>query len=185
MKKLSQSKIGAGMITADFDRLPATRHEKRQMTRSVRVILIDDFEPWRRFVASLLQKNPEWQIICEASDGLEAVQKAEEFQPDLIVLDIGLPELNGIEAALSIRKVAPESKILFLSENRSSEVAAAALSAGGHGYVVKSDGADELLLAVEAVLRGKRFVSSTFAGFDFTTTEGQSSEKFRQVNPPV
>jgi two-component system nitrate/nitrite response regulator NarL len=179
MKKLSHSKIGTGIIAADFDRLPATRHDKRQMTRSVSIILVDDFEPWRRFVASLLQKNPEWQIICEASDGLEAVQKAQEFRPDLILLDIGLPKLNGIEAAPSIRKVAPESKILFASENRSSEVAAAALSAGGHGYVVKSDGASELLVAVEAVLQGKRFVSSTFTGFDFTTTEGQSNNEFR------
>src|SRR6266850_1178208 len=121
------------------------------MTRTVRILLVDDFQPWRSFVASLLQKNPEWQIICEVSDGLQAVQKAEEIQPDLVVLDVGLPNLNGIEAAPSIRKVAPESKILFLSENRSPEIAAAALGAGGHGYVVKSDGASELLVAVRAV----------------------------------
>jgi DNA-binding NarL/FixJ family response regulator len=87
--------------------------------------------------------------------------------------------LNGIEAASSIRKVAPEAKILFASENRTSEVVAAALNAGGQGYVVKSDGANELLVAVEAVLQGKRFVSSTFRGFDFTGTEGQSSDEFR------
>jgi DNA-binding NarL/FixJ family response regulator len=149
------------------------------MTRTVRILLADDFEPWRNFVASQLQKNPEWQVICEASDGLEAVQKAKEFQPDLIVLDIGLPKLNGIDAALSIRKAAPASKILFASENRSSEVVAAALRAGGRGYVVKSDGANELLVAVEAVLQGKRFVSSAFTGLDFTATEGQSSGEFR------
>ena len=144
------------------------------MIRAVNIMLVDDFEPWRNFAASLLQKNPAWQIVSEASDGLEALQKAEEFQPDLIVLDIGLPRLSGIEAAPSIRKVAPESKILFLSENRDLEVAGAALSAGGHGYVVKSDGENELLVAVEAVLQGKRFVSSTFNGFDFTPTEWQS-----------
>jgi DNA-binding NarL/FixJ family response regulator len=97
----------------------------------------------------------------------------------LIVLDIGLPKLNGIEAALSIRKAAPESKILFASENRSSEITAAALTAGGRGYVVKSDGANELLVAVEAVLQDRRFVSSTFRSFDFTTIEGQSSGEFR------
>ena len=148
------------------------------MTPTFRILLVDDFEPWRSFVASLLQKNPEWQIICEVSDGLEAIQKAREFQPDLIVLDIGLPKLNGIEAASSIRNVAPESKILFLSENRSSEIAAAALSAGGYGYVVKSDGASELLMAVEAVLQSKRFVSSTFRGFDFTNAERQSGDRF-------
>jgi two-component system nitrate/nitrite response regulator NarL len=149
------------------------------MPRTVRILLADDFVPWRSFVASLLQENAEWQIVCEVSDGLEAVQKAKEFQPDLIVLDIGLPKLNGIEAAPSIRQVAPESKILFLSANRSSDIAAAALSAGGHGYVVKSDGGSELLVAIEAVLQGKRFVSSTLRGFDFTATEGQSSDEIR------
>jgi two-component system nitrate/nitrite response regulator NarL len=149
------------------------------MSRTIRILLVDDFKPWRSFVASLLLKNPEWQIICQVSDGLEAIQKAQEFQPDLVVLDIGLPNLNGIDAAPSIRNVAPESKILFLSSNRTSEVAAAALSAGGHGYVVKSEAGNELLLAIEAVLLGERFVSSTFTGFDFTATEGHSSGEFR------
>ena len=148
------------------------------MTCTFRILLVDDFEPWRSFVASLLRQNPEWQIICEVSDGLEAIQKAKEFQPDLIVLDIGLPKLNGIEAASSIRNVAPESKILFLSATHSSDIAAAALSAGGHGYVVKSDGASELLMAVEAVLQSKCFVSSTFRGFDFTNAERQSGDRF-------
>ena len=149
------------------------------MTCAARILLVDDFERWRRFVAALLQKCPEWQIVGEASDGLEAIQKAKEFQPDLIALDIGLPKLNGIEAAPSIRKIAPESKILFLSVNRSLDIAAAALSAGGHGYVVKSDGANELLVAVEGILQGKRFVSSTLKGLDLTTAEGQSSNEFR------
>ena len=149
------------------------------MPRTVRILLVDDFQPWRSFVASLLQKNPEWEIFGEVSDGLQAVQKAEEIQPDLIVLDVGLPKLNGIEAAQSICKVAPKSKILFLSENRSPDIAAAALSAGGHGYVVKSDGGNELLVAVEAVLQGKRFVSSTFTGFDFSNIERQSGDEFR------
>ena len=149
------------------------------MTRAVRLMLVDDFKPWRTFAASLLQGNPEWQIVCEVSDGLEAIQKAEEFQPDLILLDIGLPKLSGIEAAPSICQVARGSKILFLSENRDSDVAAAALSAGGHGYVVKSDGENELLVAVETVLEGKRFVSSTLKGFDFAAAERRSSDQIR------
>jgi DNA-binding NarL/FixJ family response regulator len=149
------------------------------MKNTARIILVDDFKPWRRFVASLLEENPDWQIVCEASDGLEAVQKAEELQPDLILLDISLPNLNGIEAAASIRKIAPGTKILFVSENRDSDIAAAALDAGGHGYLVKSDGATELLVAVETVLGGKRFISSTFIGFQLDTLERQSSGEFR------
>lgn len=167
------------MMLTDFDRLPASRPAKEQMTGAVRVMLVDDFKPWRIFAASLLQTNPQWKIVCEVSDGVEAIQKAEEFQPDLILLDIGLPNLSGIEAAPSIREVAPRSKILFLSENRDRDVAAAALRAGGHGYVVKSDSENELLVAIEAVLQGKRFVSSTFNGFDFTAGEWRSDSEIR------
>ena len=149
------------------------------MKATVRIVLVDDFKPWRRFVAALLQESPDWEIVCEASDGLEAVRKAEEFQPDLILLDISLPRLNGIEAAESIRKIAQGTKILFVSENRDSDIATAALSAGGHGYLVKSDGATELLVAVETVLHGKRFISSTFIGFELDIPERQSSGEFR------
>ncbi|MGA7851696.1 MAG: response regulator transcription factor [Candidatus Acidiferrales bacterium] len=149
------------------------------MTGAVRVMLVDDFKPWRVFAASLLQTNPQWQIVCEVSDGAEAIQKAGEFQPDLILLDIGLPNLSGIEAAPSIREGASRSKILFLSENRDRDVAAAALSAGGHGYVVKSDSANELLVAIEAVLQGRRFISSTLNGFDFSAAVWRSDGEIR------
>jgi DNA-binding NarL/FixJ family response regulator len=132
------------------------------------ILVVDDFEPWRHFVSTTLQKQLTLQIIGEAENGLEAVQKAEQLQPDLILLDIGLPTLNGIEAARRIREVSPTSKILFLSEDRSLDIAEAALSAGAGGYVVKSDAAAELLPAVNAVLGGKRFVSASLAGNDLT-----------------
>ena len=138
---------------------------------SIRVLLVEDFEPFQRFVASILQTQPELQIICEVSDGLEAVQKAEELQPDLIVLDIGLPRLNGIEAARRIRKLSPNSKILFLSENRSWDIADEALRTSAGGYVFKSDAAGELLPAVEAVLRGNRYVSASLSDNDLTDPE--------------
>jgi DNA-binding NarL/FixJ family response regulator len=166
------------MISSALEVSPATHHETGWMTRTVRILLADDFEPWRCFVGSLLQKSPEWQV-CEATDRLEAIQKAQEFQPDLIILDIGLSKVVGIEAVSSIRKIAPQSRILFSSANRSPDIAEAALYAGGHGYIVKSDGASELLVAIEAVLQGNRYVSSTFSGFDFTTTEGQSGDESR------
>jgi DNA-binding NarL/FixJ family response regulator len=132
-------------------------------TSSVRALVVDDFEPFRRFVASVLQELPTVQVICEASDGLEAVQKAEELQPDLIVLDIGLPKLNGLEAARQIRQLSPNSKILFLSQESSADVMQEALGLGAFAYVVKSDAGSKLLTSVNAVLRGEKFVSGRFA----------------------
>jgi len=130
----------------------------------VRVLVVDDFELFLRFVRSMLEKRPELQVICEVSDGLEAVHKAEELQPDLILLNIGLPTLNGIEAARRIRKLSPESKILFVSQESSADVVQEALSVGAAGYVLKAQGGSGLLAAVEAVLHGKQFVSSGLAG---------------------
>jgi DNA-binding NarL/FixJ family response regulator len=126
--------------------------------------VVDDYEPWRRFVRLTLQKHLACGVINEVSDGLEAVQKAQELQPDLIVLDIGLPTLDGIEAAKRIHAHTPQTKILFLSENRSLDIVEEALRSGGSGYVLKSDAAGELTLAVEAVLHGKGFVSANLAG---------------------
>jgi DNA-binding NarL/FixJ family response regulator len=127
-------------------------------TLTVRVLVVDDYEPFRRFVCLALEKRLEWQIIAEASDGLEAVQKAEELQPDLIVLDIGLPLLNGIEAARRIGKLCPQCKILFLTQESSAEVVREAFSLGALGYVVKSHAGSELVAAVDAVSQGKHFV---------------------------
>jgi DNA-binding response OmpR family regulator len=128
-------------------------------TSLVRVLVVDDYEPFRRFVCSTLGKSSDLQVIGEADDGLEAIHKAEELQPDLIVLDIGLPTLNGIEAARRIRKLSLESKILFVSQESSADVVHAALRVGALGYVVKSHAGIELLAAVEAVRQGKQFIS--------------------------
>jgi DNA-binding NarL/FixJ family response regulator len=127
----------------------------------VRVLIVEDFVPFRQFVCSTLGTKPELQVVGEASDGLEAIQKAEELKPDLILLDIGLPSLNGIDAARQIRKLSPESKIIFLSQESSPDVIEAALSLGAWAYVVKTRAESDLLAAVDSVLRGERFVSST------------------------
>jgi len=127
----------------------------------VRVLIVEDFVAFRRFVCSTLGTRPELQVVGEASDGREAVQKAEELKPDLILLDIGLPTLNGIDAARQIRKLSPESKIIFLSQESSADVIEAALSLGALAYVVKMRAESDLLAAVDSVLLGKRFVSST------------------------
>jgi DNA-binding NarL/FixJ family response regulator len=130
---------------------------------SIRVLVVDDHEPWRRFVSSTLHKQPQLQVVGEASDGVAAVQKVHELQPDLILLDIGLPKLNGIEAARQIRKLASTPKIVFLSQESSPEVVQESLSLGD-GYVVKAHAANELLTAVEAVLHGMQYVSSGLRG---------------------
>src|ERR1017187_4588564 len=130
---------------------------------SVSVLVVDDYEPFRRFVCSTLEKSQELQIVCEVSDGLEAVQKAEKLQPDLILLDIGLPTLNGIDAARQIRKLAPESKIIFVSQESSPDVVQEALSLGTCSYVVKTKAGSDLLAAVDAVLEGRQFVSGVLS----------------------
>jgi DNA-binding NarL/FixJ family response regulator len=130
---------------------------------SVRVLVVEDFAPFQRSICSILSSRKRLQVICEVADGAEAVQKAEELKPDLILLDIGLPTLNGIEAARKIRKRVPESKIIFVSQESSADVVQEAFNSGALGYVVKINAASELLVAVEAVLRGERFVSTRSA----------------------
>lgn len=126
---------------------------------SVGVLVVDDFPQWRRVVSATLQGKLGLRTIAEAADGLDAVHKAEDLQPDLVVLDIGLPGLNGIEAAQRIKGVSPKSRVVFLTENYSADVAEAALDTGASGYVVKSAFAREMIPAVEAVLAGKQFLS--------------------------
>ena len=137
-------------------------------TSSIRVLVVDDMEPFRRLVVSMLQARQELQVIGEVSNGLDAVQKAQELHPDLILLDIGLPKLNGIEAARRIRGFSPTSRIIFVSQESSTGVVKEVLSMGACGYVVKLDAGRELLAAVDAVLRGEQFVGSRFAGHDFS-----------------
>jgi DNA-binding NarL/FixJ family response regulator len=134
---------------------------------SIRVLIVDDYEDWRRTVRQQLHERPELQVICEVSDGLEAVQKADELKPDLILLDIGLPKLNGIEAARRIRQLSPSAKIIFLSQDNSLDPDELALITSAQGYVYKTDVPSDLLPAIEAVLRGKQFVSGSLKGYKF------------------
>lgn len=112
----------------------------------------------------MLREHAELQVVGEAADGREAVQKAETLKPDLIVLDIGLPTLNGIEAAKRIRVVVPGTRILFLTAINDKDMVRAALSTGAQGFVLKTDAGTELLPAVAAVLGGDDFVSSGIKG---------------------
>ena len=128
----------------------------------LRILVVEDHAPFRHLICTALQRRAEFQIF-EAADGLEAVQKAEELQPDLILLDINLPKLHGFEVAKRIRRLAPRARLLFLSQESSPEIVRKALSLGAHGYIQKMSAATDLLPAIDAVLAGQRFVSRSVA----------------------
>ena len=132
-----------------------------QIPRSplLRILLVEDFEPFRRFIRSQLQPRLDLEVIAEASDGPEAVHAAEQLQPDLILLDIGLPTLNGIEVARQVRKLSPQSKILFVSQESSADVIEEALKFG-MGYVIKTNASSDLLATIEAMRASGQFVTT-------------------------
>jgi DNA-binding NarL/FixJ family response regulator len=129
------------------------------VTVTYSVLVVDDYEPWRRRVAAELDKSGRWRVVGECADGADAVREAAALRPDLIVLDIGLKMVNGIEAARRIMAADPAARILFLTGQQSPDVAEAALAAGGRGYLLKSEAGGGLLRAVEAIVAGARFIS--------------------------
>jgi DNA-binding NarL/FixJ family response regulator len=125
----------------------------------IRVLVVEDFEPFRQFLCAALSKRADLEIVGQVDDGQQAVHKAKELKPDLILLDIGLPTLNGIAAARQIRQLVPQPKIIFVTQESSAEVVQEALATGALGYVVKTTANGNLLTAVDAVLNGEQFVS--------------------------
>jgi len=123
------------------------------------VLIVDDFAPYRAYIASLLKGYPKLKVVDEASEGLQAVEKARYWKPDVIFMDIGLPLLNGIEAAQRIREVSPHSQIVFLSQDTSPELVEKAIELGASGYVFKSEAERNLFAAIDAVLDGRQFFS--------------------------
>jgi len=127
-----------------------------------RILLVDDYEPWRHHLKrTVLAHLARWQVVGEASDGLGAVERARELRPDLILLDIGLPKLDGIQAAAQILAHDPGARILFVSDHRAPGIVDAALAIGGRGYVVKSEMGTGLLPAMSAIVAGGQFLSSS------------------------
>ena len=118
------------------------------------VLVVDDFEQWRKFVCTVLKEIPN-VIVQEASDGLEAIEKVQQMRPDLVLLDVGLPHLNGIHVARKIGRISPETKVMFLTENRDDDLIEEAFRAGGSGYIIKSNAAKELVSAVKAALKAR------------------------------
>jgi DNA-binding NarL/FixJ family response regulator len=125
----------------------------------IRVLVVDDTESFRRRICKMLAMLPNVHVICEVSDGVAAVNKAQELQPDAILIDVGLPKLNGIEAGRQIRKLSRKSRIIFISQESSVEVVQEALDLGARAYVLKSKLAGDLQTAIDVVLEGGHFVS--------------------------
>jgi len=159
---LSIFKREAASALSNVTRVPGNTRTNMP-TPTIRVLLVEDYLPFRHFLSSTIQAKLEWNDIHEVADGSDAVQKAEALKPQLVLLDIGLPTLNGIEAARQIKKVSPDSKILFVSQETSADVLEEALKTGAEGYVCKMDSGGELLAAIDAVMRGERYVSKSLS----------------------
>jgi len=119
---------------------------------ATRVLVVDDHQPWRISVRAILKPNPSLLVIAEARDGVEAVEKAVTLRPDLVLLDIGMPRLNGIEAAKKIRRACPDSRIIFVTQENDSDIQRAALDTGASAYLLKSQ-AFKLLPTIEMAMR--------------------------------
>src|SRR2546422_2051442 len=129
-----------------------------------RIFIADDHEVVRKGLCALLQAQPDWEVCGEAADGREAVEKVQELKPDVVILDIGMPSLNGLEATRQILKGNPQARVLILTLHDSDQVVREVLNAGARGFLLKSDAARDLVAAVEALRRGKTHFTSKGAG---------------------
>ena len=147
---------------------------------TARILVADDHEVVRRGVRALLEAEPGWEVCGEAITGREAVEKAERLTPDIVILDIGMPELNGLDAARQIRKLCPNSEILILTMHESEQIVREVLAAGARGYILKSDAGRDLVVAVNALRQHKPFFASSIAGVlldnYLKSTEGHKAE---------
>lgn len=133
------------------------------MIEPLRILIADDHEIVRKGLRSLLAEQPGWQVVAEASDGRDAVDKVAKLKPDVIVLDIAMPLLNGLEATRQVLKKMPQARILILTMHETDPLIREVLDAGARGYVLKSDAVRDLVSAVEALRRNKTFFTSKVA----------------------
>ncbi len=131
----------------------------RENVMTVRILVVDDHAVVRHGIKTLLGSYPGWEVIGEAVDGIEAVEKANQLKPDIVVLDVTMPRMDGLEACRRIRKSVPETEVLIVTQHDSPQMMREAVSAGAQGYVVKSNVARDLLAAIEAVSLHKPFIS--------------------------
>ena len=149
---------------------------------AIRILVVDDHEVIRRVICSLLSSDPTLDVVCQTADGEQAVLKAQELQPDLVLLDISLPGISGIEAARRIRSSSPNSHIIFLSQHDSLQVVESAMRMGGHGYVAKIDAGSELLMAIRTVSAGEQFVSQRIVSQGWRTDSPGRAETRQNRN---
>ncbi|HVH58931.1 MAG TPA: response regulator transcription factor [Candidatus Sulfotelmatobacter sp.] len=126
----------------------------------LRILVADDHQVVRMGLRALLESKTGWRVCAEAANGREAVEKANGFRPDVAVLDIGMPLLNGVEATRQIRKVSPETEVLILTMHDSEQMIQGVLDAGARGYILKDDADRNLLAAVDALRKHKPYLSS-------------------------
>jgi len=130
------------------------------MVKPLRILIVDDHDLMRRGVKALIEAHAGWEICGEATTGREAVTKAEELKPDILILDISMPDLNGVEAARRVRKASPNTEILILSMHYSDQLIREIVDAGVRGYIIKSDSDRDLIAAVEALAKHKPFFTA-------------------------
>jgi DNA-binding NarL/FixJ family response regulator len=133
------------------------------MNGTVRLLLADDHEVVRRGLRTLLEMQPGWQVVAEAVTGREAVEQVRALKPHVAIVDMSMPELNGLEATRKILKLAPRTQVLILTQHESEQMVQAFLAAGAHGYLMKSDAARDLVAAVDSVRQGRPFFTSKVA----------------------
>ena len=154
---------------------------------AARILIADDHDIVRKGLRALVQEEPSWQIVADVQDGRSAVAKTQELKPDIAILDIGMPSLNGLDATRQIVKVNPDTKVLILTMHDSEQLIQNVLNAGARGYLMKSDAGRDLVVAVRALLSGQSFftrrvaqiVLDGFTGRRTATTEGE----FQQLTP--
>jgi len=132
--------------------VPTSEEPSRCSSPRASILIVDDVAEWRNRLRELLRVRPEWEIVGEARDGLEAVHRVMQLSPDLVLLDIGMPVLNGLEAAARIRRASSRTKIVFVTQDNDADLWRAALAAGAEGYVLKANAASELLPTITAAL---------------------------------
>jgi len=144
---------------------------------SLRILVADDHEIIRRGLRAVLEAQSDWEVTDEASTGLEAVMKAERYKPDVVLMDISMPELNGLEAARRIRRSLPTVEVLFLTMHESEQMIREGIEAGGRGFLLKSDAGNELVPAVKSVCHHQPYFSPDIRALGFSFADGRTLPK--------